>query len=150
MHPHEELLRKLLDRLGARDAEGMRHCYHPEVFYTNPLVPRASGAQAFEAWRAIFDELPDLHVALGDAAADADGGTAHWRATYTFRGRRVEHDVRSMFAFRQGLVCRHYDHFSLWRWIARALGPAGLALGWFGPFRWGLRQRVARRLERLS
>lgn len=150
MHPHEELLRRLFHHLSAREAEGMRHCYHPEIFYTNPLVPRARGPQALEAWEAIFEELPDLRIALRQVQADADGGVAHWHAAYTFRGRRVGHEVRSMFAFRRGLVCRHYDHFSLWRWLAQALGPAGLVLGWFGPFRWALRQRAARWLDRLS
>lgn len=150
MHPHEELLRTFLARLAAHDAAGMSHCYHPDVFYTNPLVPRARGAQAAEAWELAFAELADLRVQLVDACADADGGVAHWLASYTFRGRRVTHPVRSMFAFRQGLVCRHYDHFSLWRWCARALGPAGAALGWFGPYRWAVRQVVARRLERVS
>ena len=62
-------------------------------------------------------------------------------------GRTVAMGGRSLFAFREGLVCREYDRFSLWRWSAQALGPAGAALGWLGPFRWAVRQRATRRLE---
>ena len=148
MHPHETLLRRLFECIAARDAAGVVDCYHPDVFFTDPLYPRLHGAQAAAFWEMVFAEATDWRFELHDLAADADGGRAEWTARYGLRGREIETQGRSLFAFRDGRVCRHYDHFSLWRWAGSVLGPAGLAAGWFGPFRWALRQRLARRLER--
>jgi hypothetical protein len=148
MHPHETLLRRLFDRLAARDAEGADSCYHAEVFLTNPLFARLRGADALRLWRLVFEEASDWRLEARAISADEDGGRAEWSATYTLGGRRFATEGRSLFAFREGLVCRHYDAFSLWRWIAQAIGPMGVALGWFGPVRWAVRQRLARRLER--
>lgn len=148
MHPHETLLRRLFERLGDRDAAGAARCYHPDVFLTNPLFPRLHGAQPAALWEMVFEDLGSWELQLRRLGADADGGHAEWTARYAVRGRRVETRGRSLFAFRDGLICRHYDHFSLWGWAGAVLGPAGRALGWFGPFRWALRQALARRLER--
>lgn len=150
MHPHETLLAQLFDRLAARDAAGAARCYHADIFFTDPLFPRVRGADVRELWAMVFEDLGDLELRVSGIAADDDGGQASWLASYTFgaRRRRVATRGRSLFAFRDGLLCRHYDHFSLWRWSASALGPAGAALGWFGPFRWAVRQALARRFDR--
>lgn len=150
MHPHEILLRRLFDRLAARDAEGAARCYHRDIFFTDPLFPRVRGDDVRALWVMMFDDVEELRVTLSEVSADQDGGRAAWTATYRLgaNGRRMSTSGRSLFAFRDGLVCRHYDHFSLWRWCAAALGPAGAALGWFGPFRWAVRQSFARRFDR--
>ena len=150
MHPHEALLRRLFDRLAARDAAGAARCYHPDIFFTNPLYPRLRGPEVQDFWSMAFEALPDLALALDEVAADDDGGHARWHASYTIGTppRHVATTGRSLFAFRDALVCRHYDHFSYWRWLERVFGAAGAAAGWFGPFRWAVRQRLARRLDR--
>lgn len=150
MHPHETLLRRLFDRLAARDAAGAAGCYHPDVFFTNPLFPRVRGADVEALWAMVFEDLPGLEVRVCAIAADEAGGHAAWRASYGFgrHARPVSTAGRSLFAFRDGLICRHYDHFSSWRWSAQALGPWGAALGWFGPFRWAVRQALSRRFDR--
>jgi len=58
----------------------------------------------------------------------------------------VVNRIRGMFAFRDGLIVRHYDSFPFWRWAAQALGPAGAALGWLPPLRWKVRKDAARAL----
>ena len=150
MHPHEELLRTFYAAFAARDAEAMARCYHPDVFFTDPVFPRLRGEEAADMWRMLLERADRLQVTLDDAHADADGGTARWTARYPFgpKGRPVVNRVRSMFAFRDGRIVRHYDHFPFWRWAAQALGPAGVALGWFAPLKWAVRTRAARRLER--
>jgi hypothetical protein len=62
----------------------------------------------------------------------------------------VVNRVRSVFAFRGGLICRHYDHFSFRDWARQGLGPLGAALGWFGPFKWKVRRDAQRGLERFQ
>jgi len=90
----------------------------------------------------------DLQVTLEEASADGEGGRARWTARYTFSrtGRPVVNRVAALFAFRDGLIVRHYDSFSFWRWAAQALGPAGAALGWFAPLKWKVRRDAAKGL----
>ncbi len=38
--------------------------------------------------------------------------------------------IDATFAFRDGLIVRHQDHFDFARWARQALGLPGLLLGW--------------------
>jgi ketosteroid isomerase-like protein len=150
VHPHETLVREFYARFAARDAEGMARCYHPDVAFTDPVFPMLNGPEAGDMWRMLLARATDLAVTLDEAAASQAGGTARWTARYTFTrtGRPVVNHVAAMFAFRDGLIVRHYDNFSFWRWAAQALGPAGKLLGWFAPLKWKVRRDAARSLER--
>lgn len=148
MHAHESLLREFYARLAARDAEGMARCYHPEIAFSDPVFPMLHGEEAGDMWRMLLSRATDLTVTLDEASADAQGGFARITARYTFTrtGRPVVNRVRGMFAFRDGLIVRHYDHFPFWRWCAQALGPVGVILGWSPPIRWKVRKDAARAL----
>ena len=150
MHPHETLLREFYARFSARDAEGMARCYHPDVAFSDPVFPMLRGAEAGDMWRMLLARAHDLSVTLDEAAADGDGGQARWTARYTFTrtGRPVVNHVHGMFAFRDGLIVRHFDSFPFWRWASQALGPAGALLGWFPPLKWKVRKDAAKSLER--
>lgn len=148
MHPHETLIRELYAAFARHDAEAMARCYHPDVFFSDPVFPRLRGAEAADMWRMLLARANDLEIVLEEALAGEDGGRARWTARYTFgrTGRRVVNHVSALFAFRDGRIVRHFDHFSFWRWAAQALGPAGAALGWFGPLKWKVRRDAARAL----
>ena len=148
MHPNEELVRTFYAAFARGDAEGMARCYHPEVFFSDPVFPSLRGAEAGDMWRMLLSRAADLQVTLDDASGGADGARAQWTARYTFSrtGRPVVNRVRAMFAFRDGLIVRHYDSFPFWRWAAQALGPMGKALGWFAPLKWKVRRDAARGL----
>ena len=150
MHSHETVIRAFYDAFARRDAEGMVRGYHPDVFFTDPVFPSLRGTEAGDMWRMLVGRAKDLEVTLDEASADDDGGRARWTARYTFTrtGRKVVNRVESMFAFRDGLIVRHYDHFSLWRWAAQAFGPLGRIAGWSLPFKWKVRKDAARALER--
>ncbi len=150
MHPNEALVRRFYACLACGDAEGASRCYRPDVLFSDPLYPRLRGEAAVDLWRMRLEAGNAREIRLLEATGDANGASARWASRESFRGRTVLTEGRSMFAFRDGRISRHYDHYSLWRWIARALGPAGAALGWFGPLRWSVRQRAARSLERFS
>lgn len=150
MHSHYDLIRRFYGCLASGDAEGAVACYHPDVLFSDPLFPRLRGEAAADLLRMRLAPGTARDVRLLEVSGEADGVTARWTAREAIRGRTVITQGRSMFAFREGRISRHYDHFSLWRWAARSLGPAGAALGWFGPLRWALRQRAARSLERFS
>ncbi len=150
MHPHESLIREFYARFAARDAEGMARCYHPQVAFSDPVFPMLRGVEAGDMWRMLLSRAADLEVGLDEAAGDEAGARARWTARYTFSrtGRPVVNRVAAMFAFRDGLIVRHYDSFSFWRWAAQALGPAGALLGWFAPLQWKVRRDAAKALER--
>jgi ketosteroid isomerase-like protein len=150
MHPHETLIRQFYDRFAARDAEGMARCYHPDVAFSDPVFPMLRGEEAGDMWRMLLARAQDLSVTLDEAAADDDGGQARWTARYTFTrtGRSVVNRVHGMFAFRDGLIVRHFDSFPFWRWASQALGPAGAALGWLPPLKWKVRKDAATSLAR--
>ena len=150
MHPHEALVREFYARFAARDAEGMARCYHPDVFFSDPVFAHLRGAEAGDMWRMLLERSTDLAVTLDEASGDASGAIARWTARYTFRGRPVVNRVRAMFAFRDGLISRHYDHFPFWRWTRQALGPMGAALGWLGPFKWKVRRDAEQGLRRFQ
>ena len=150
MHPHESLVRGFYAAFARRDAEAMVRCYHPEVFFSDAVFPRLRGEEAGDMWRMLLERATDLAVTLDSASGGADGARATWTARYTFSrtGRPVVNRVEAMFAFRDGLISRHYDRFSFHRWASQALGPVGAALGWFGPFKWKVRTDARRALER--
>jgi ketosteroid isomerase-like protein len=152
MHPNEQRIREFYAAFAARDAEGMARCYHPDIFFSDPVFLRLHGREAGDMWRMLLSRAPDLEVTLDAARGDGDGGCAQWTARYTFSrtGRPVVNRVAALFAFRDGLIVRHYDSFSFWRWAAQALGPAGVALGWFAPLKWKVRKDAARGLARFS
>jgi ketosteroid isomerase-like protein len=150
MHPHEALIRDFYARFAARDADGMARCYHPDVAFTDPVFPMLHGDEAGDMWRMLLSRAQDLAVALDEACGDADGASAGWTARYTFTrtGRPVINHVRGLFAFRDGLIVRHFDSFSFWRWSSQALGPIGTVLGWLPPLKWKVRKDAARSLAR--
>lgn len=149
MHPHESLIRDFYAAFARRDAEGMARCYHPEIFFSDPVFQKLRGEAAGDMWRMLLARATDLEVTLDEASADDDGGRAHWTARYTFSktGRKVVNRIEALFAFRDGRIVRHFDHFSFWRWASQALGPLGAALGWFAPLKWKVRRDAAKGLE---
>lgn len=149
MHANEALIRELYAAFARRDAEAMARCYHPEVFFSDPVFQKLRGPEPGDMWRMLLARASDLQVTLDEASGDADGGRAKWTARYTFSrtGRPVVNHVVALFAFRDGLIVRHHDSFSFWRWASQALGPVGSALGWFAPLKWKVRRDAARLLE---
>ena len=101
-------------------------------------------------WATRMGRIGGVHYLDIQQLADETGGEARWTARYTFSrtGRPVVNRVRGLFAFRDGLIVRHYDHFPFWRWARQALGPVGVLLGWSAPLKWMIRRRAARALER--
>ena len=145
MHANEALIREFYAAFARRDAEAMARCYHADVFFSDPVFPKLRGAEAGDMWRMLLARAADLQVTLDEASADADGGRARWTARYTFSrtGRPVVNRVGALFAFRDGLIVRHHDSFSFWRWASQALGPLGGVLGWFAPLKWKVRRQAA-------
>jgi ketosteroid isomerase-like protein len=149
LHPNEQLLRDFYRAFAARDAEGMARCYHPDVAFSDAVFPMLRGEDASDMWRMLLSRAADLAVTLDECEAGPQAGEARWTARYTFSrtGRPVVNRVNGLFAFRDGLIVRHYDSFSFWRWSGQALGPAGKLLGWLPPLKWKVRKDAERALR---
>lgn len=132
MHPNAALIERFYAAFAARDAAGMKACYHPEVVFSDPAFGELRGAEAGAMWAMLLERGKDLQVTASDIHADDERGRAHWDARYTFgqTGRSVLNRIDAEFAFRDGLIVRHTDTFDFWQWARQALGPAGLVLGW--------------------
>ena len=149
MHPNEKLIRDFYAAFAKRDAAGMAACYHAGIAFSDPAFPMLRGAEATAMWSMLCARGKDLDITLGDVKGDAEGGSAHWEAKYTFSqtGRFVHNKVDAVFAFRDGKIIRHVDRFGFWQWSRQALGGLGAALGWFGPLKAMVRKKAAKSLQ---
>ena len=131
------------------DGAAMAACYAPDATFSDPVFPRLRGAEPGAMWRMLTGQSKDLRIELLEHEADADRGSAHWRAHYTFTqtGRSVVNDVHASFRFADGLIAEHEDRFDFHRWARQALGTAGLLLGWTPLLRSSVRRRARAGLD---
>ena len=142
------LIERFYAAFGRRDAAGMLASYHPAVTFSDPVFPTLDASGVAAMWTMLCQRGRDLEIIVSEVAADAATGRAHWVANYTFSatGRKVNNRIDAAFAFRAGLIVRHVDSFSLWRWSAMALGAKGALLGWLPPVRTAIRRQAAQAL----
>ena len=134
-----------------RDGATMAACYAPDAHFSDPIFTDLHGPEIGAMWRMLVGSGQEMSVRLVDHRMDADAGSAHWLADYTFSrtGRRVHNDVHATFRFSpDGLISQHRDSFNIYAWSKQALGPAGTLLGWAGPFQKSLRAGAATTLSK--
>jgi ketosteroid isomerase-like protein len=147
-HPNAALIERFYAALSRRDAAAMIACYADEATFSDPAFPSLDAKGVSAMWRMLCARGKDLAVTASGIDADASGGRARWVATYTYSatGRRVENRIDASFAFRDGLIVRHEDHFDLWRWLRQALGIKGALLGWLPPVQHAMQAQAAKAL----
>lgn len=147
MHPNGRLVETFYGAFARRDWSAMASCYHPEVHFSDEVFD-LRGADAAMMWRMLCTNGRDLQLDYRDIQGDAESGSAHWEARYTFSatGRRVHNVIDARFEFRDELIVRHVDRFDFWRWSRQALGLPGWLLGWSPPLRAKVRERAGRSL----
>lgn len=131
MNANEQLIARFYTAFQQRDAAGMIACYDPQVQFSDPVFPDLRGERAGAMWRMLCARGKDLRLEFRDVRADAQAGSAHWEAWYTFAqtGRQVHNVIEASFEFRDGRIARHTDRFDLHRWAGQALGLPGRLLG---------------------
>lgn len=149
MHPHARLVTEFYEAFSRKDAQAMARCYHAEASFSDPVFLMLRGPEVPAMWAMLVARAQDFSLTFRDVRADDEGGSAHWEATYLFSktGRRVVNRIEARFAFRDGLIIRHVDRFSFWRWAAQAMGLPGLLLGWFAPLKWKVRKEARKGLD---
>jgi len=131
-------IERLYEAFANLDGAGMEDCYADKARFEDPVYALAGRRQIGAMWRMLcadarrrgFDRWA---LEVHDIRASAASGSAYWEARYVFgrAARRVHNRVEARFDFDdEGLIVRHRDGFSFWRWARQALGPSGWLLGW--------------------
>ena len=133
MHSNAQLIQEFYQAFQRRDAIAMAACYADDIEFSDPVFPRLRGKQVGAMWHMLTSRAEDFSLSFDGVAADATQGRASWVATYRFSqtGRMVVNRIEANFEFRDGKICRHQDHFNLWKWCRQALGFTGWLFGAF-------------------
>lgn len=130
---NDELIQRFYAAFDRHDGDAMAACYAPDAEFSDPVFPNLRGKEPGQMWRMLTSRSEDLRVELHEHSAEGDAGHGHWIAHYTFgdTGNKVVNDIQATFHFTpDGLIARHRDDFSFYRWSRQAMGTAGLVLGW--------------------
>lgn len=148
-HPNAQLLETFYSAFAKRDAETMVSCYHPNIWFSDPVFKDLRGPRAGAMWRMLCERATTLVVEYSGISADDKTGKAHWEAKYDFTqtGRKVHNVIDATFEFADGKIIRHADKFDLWRWAGMALGPKGKLLGWLPPIQGAIQKNAMKSLE---
>jgi ketosteroid isomerase-like protein len=151
MDKHTALITKFYTAFQQKDYRAMAASYHPEAHFEDAAFQLSSGEDIGAMWKFLVTNGRDLQVEFGHVRAEGTaGGSAHWEARYTFSatGRKVHNVVEASFEFKDGLIYRHTDRFSFWRWSRQALGLTGWLLGWSGFLQKKVSQTAMKRLQK--
>lgn len=132
---HKALIEKFYTAFQNRDAATMAECYHKDVEFEDPAFGRLKGDEVKSMWKMLLSrEGTELKIEFNSVEADEKSGSANWIAHYKFgpQKRPVINKISARFEFKDGLIYRHKDSFSMWTWSRQALGTTGLLLGWSG------------------
>ena len=134
---------RFYEAFSKRDGDAMAACYAPQATFSDPVFTDLQGPQIGAMWKMLTTSGRDLQVQLVEHDLEAETGSAHWLADYTFSrtGRRVHNDVH-------GLIAAHRDSFNFYAWAKQALGPLGTLLGWAPPFQNQMRTGAASTLAK--
>ena len=148
-HPNAQLIDTFYAAFAKRDAETMAACYHPDIWFSDPVFLDLRGPRAGNMWRMLCQRATTLAIEYSGISADDTTGKAHWEARYDFTatGRKVHNIIDARFEFKDGKIVRHADTFDLWRWAGMALGPKGTFLGWLPPVQGAIRKQAIKGLD---
>lgn len=146
---HHDLITSFYEAFTQRDAAAMSACYHEDVHFEDPVFS-LDGASAHAMWEMLCERGKDLRIEFEQVKAQAQAGSAHWEAWYSFgpEKRMVHNVVEASFTFKDGLIHTHTDRFDFYRWTRQALGAKGTLLGWTPMVQGAVRKQAASNLAR--
>lgn len=133
-----------------RDRAAMAACYADDARFSDPVFPDLDATQVRAMWKMLLTSGTDLRVTHQVLEESPGRARCRWEAWYTFSrsGRPVHNIIHAEFELRDGMIVRHRDTFSFWRWSRQALGTTGLLLGWSPLVRNKVRATAAASLAR--
>ena len=132
MPSNEETVKNFYQAFQKKDLAGIAECYHPDIFFSDPVFQNLKGEQVNGMWQMLVGRSKDMVMTYSNIQANDQTGSGNWEATYTFSqtGRKVHNVISSAFRFKDGKIIEHRDTFDLWKWSGMALGLRGTLLGW--------------------
>ena len=127
---NEVLINRFYEAFARRDGEAMAACYAAGRPLSRPGLPGSARRRGRRRCGGCSTgRAEDLEVRHSKVHADAEHGSAHWDAGYTFNDRAHGSQPRSTpsFEFADGLITEHRDEFDLYAWARQAIGPVGIA-----------------------
>lgn len=153
MNSNEILIVKFYSAFANGDAKTMIECYHPEVYFTDPVFGLLKKEQVSQMWTMLLSRSKgEIDIKFSDVWANNLSGSANWIATYNFTktNRRVVNKVTAQFIFKDGLIIKHTDTFDVWKWSKQAFGLTGHLIGWTGFFQKKINQEALLSLEKFT
>lgn len=148
---NEAVIHKFYTAFARHDAQGMAQCYHPGIVFKDPVFGELQGKQVSDMWKMLLEKSGGkLKIVFSDLTATESKGSAKWVAYYKFSktNRDVTNHITAAFEFKDGLIFRHTDSFSVWKWASQAFGTKGFLLGWTSFFRKKLQEQSRTMLEK--
>lgn len=130
---HLQIIEEFYSGFAAANSRTMNSCYHSEVVFKDPVFGRLGHAEVQDMWEMLIKKSQgDLKIRFSHLKATESTGSADWKAYYTFSStnRQVKNYIHAEFEFKDGLIYRHTDTFSIYNWSKQALGFKGYLLGW--------------------
>lgn len=150
INSHLQVIEEFYSGFAALNSDTMNSCYHPDVVFRDPVFGILEGQDARDMWEMLIsNSKDDLKIRFMHLKATDSAGSADWKAYYTFRStnRYVKNDIHAEFEFKDGLIFRHIDTFSLYNWSKQALGFKGLLLGWTPFFKKKIQEQALQSLR---
>ena len=113
------------------DYATMQSLYHDRATFSDPVFGTLQAPQVRAMWEMLIKSGKDLRISFHHVEADRLQGSCSREARYTFSktNRPVHNVIQASFAFDDGKIYRHADHFSFWKWSRQALGISGWLWG---------------------
>lgn len=128
----EALITTFYTAFSKGDANTMTECYHNDIVFEDPAFGQLKGDKAKAMWQMLLSKKVESEMSVSFQVINNSQAT--WTANYKYgpNKRPVENNVTAHFEFKDGLISKHTDHFSQWKWAKQALGLSGYLLGWSG------------------
>ena len=135
-----------------KSAESMCVLYSDTILFSDPVFPKLAGEAARNMWRMLCQNSTDLKIDYRVLFSSDKSAVVEWNAWYTFSktGRKVHNIVHSTLEVEDGLIVKHTDLFSFWRWSRQALGIPGICLGWTPLLKGKVQETAAKSLLKFS
>lgn len=147
---HQEIIDRFYKAFSKADAETMAATYADTAEFSDPVFPRLNASEVRGMWRMLCSRASDLELSYVTRKLDAGHYQVDWDARYTFSktGRKVHNKITADLFLKDGLIVKHRDNFSFWRWSRQALGLPGLLLGWTPLIQGAVRKEAAKGLAK--
>jgi SnoaL-like domain len=141
-HPNARRIAWLYSAINVGDLAEIAACYDEDAYFEDIAFRCKGKCKIMEMWRFVCHGGTRVEFDANAISADNWTGSGRWTAKYMFgntdthRGRPVENDVISSFAFRDGLIIEHRDACDPMAWARQALPyPISLVVGSIAPVR---------------